>query len=78
MHLIQRPNRRYKRLIAISVKCSNSNRDRKLKVVAHSRKALRSGELMAKACFVRYEQGEKEDGAKVYNQRSGDSHDMIW
>jgi len=27
---------------------------------------------------VRYEQGEKEDGAKVYNQRSDDSHDMIW
>ncbi len=35
----------------------------KLKIVAHSRKALRGGELVAKARFVRYEQGEKEDGA---------------
>ena len=64
-HLNQRPHRRRKRLITISPIRRRRNRNRQLKIVACSRKALCCCQLVSKTQFMCYPQRNTEDGEKV-------------
>lgn len=74
-YLNQWPNRCRKSFLAVGSKSRNGHRDRQLKIIARSCKALRASMLVPEAQFAGDPQRDEEDADKIHQHRRGDADD---